>query len=265
MQSSLILLFNLLFILLVHNICTHLAQFWNILSPFLHPRKSRRKEGGDFISMSWYHALNVIHCANNCISMFISWCAFNCFTHSHTHEVSTLMGSVPFILYFIANGISSNIKWRMSAVWKKLKNQCTFRLCISAVRSCGCQALCSSWAVLKAYDGGKEEDKEGHICRMPASAPPCSGEGQQHQVSCILCFCNHTFCWSWAPVAKKMAPPCFTCRQLPNVGVRCFHPTHEHTQATTGVIHIHMHGTSLAQNHWVNWAFLFPGSVQRSL
>lgn len=70
-----------------HTISTaaHTAQLWNILSSFLHPRKRRRKEREDFISMSWYHALNVIHCANNCISMFISWCAFNCFTHSLIH------------------------------------------------------------------------------------------------------------------------------------------------------------------------------------
>lgn len=58
---------------------------WNIISLTLLPGKRRRKGRGDFISIPWYHALNVIHCANNCISMFISWCAFNCFTHSLIH------------------------------------------------------------------------------------------------------------------------------------------------------------------------------------
>lgn len=51
------------------------------------------------------------------------------------------MGSVPFILFFIVNGISSNIKWRMSAVWEKQKNQYTSRLHMREARSCGCQAL----------------------------------------------------------------------------------------------------------------------------
>lgn len=38
----------------------------------LPPKQGKRKERGDFISIPWYQALSVIHCANNCISMFIS-------------------------------------------------------------------------------------------------------------------------------------------------------------------------------------------------
>lgn len=51
------------------------------------------------------------------------------------------MGSVTFILYFTVNGISSNIKWRMSAVWEKQKNQYKSRLHMREARSWGCQAL----------------------------------------------------------------------------------------------------------------------------
>lgn len=62
-------------------------------------------------------------------------------TLSYTWSKHTLMGSVPFILYFIVNGISSNIKWRMSAVWEKQKNQYRSRLHMREARSWGCQAL----------------------------------------------------------------------------------------------------------------------------
>lgn len=62
-------------------------------------------------------------------------------TLSYTWSKHTLMGSVPFILYFIVNGISSNIKWWMSAVWEKQKNQYISRLHIREARSWGCQAL----------------------------------------------------------------------------------------------------------------------------
>lgn len=123
--------------------CILSVWLWNIRSLSLLSKKGKRKERGDFISIPWYQALWVLFtvlitvsaCLKDDMLLIVS------LTLSCTWSKHTLMGSVPFILYFIVNGISSNIKWRMSAVWEKQKNQYTSRLHMREARSWGCQAL----------------------------------------------------------------------------------------------------------------------------
>lgn len=122
-------------------------------------------------------------------------------TLSYTWSKHTLMDSVPFILYFIVNGISSNIKWRMSAVWEKQKNQYT-----STPHERGEELGLPGTAIpLGPDDKSKAVSKERHTSKtspvetssalgivhtLPTILPPVGNEGVS----------RHTWCtaWLWA-------------------------------------------------------------------
>lgn len=121
---------------------------------------------------------------------------------SYTWSKHTLMGSVPFILYFIVNGISSNIKWRMSAVWEKQKNQYKSRLHIREARSWGCQALQS---LLGQMRKARQWARKG----TPAKHPCGNKQWPGHSTTILSLVCKegvprHTWCtdthaaWLWA-------------------------------------------------------------------
>lgn len=110
------------------------------------------------------------------------------------------MGSVPFILYFIANGISSNIKWRMSAVWEKQKNQCMSRLRMRAGEELG---LPGTAIPLGPADESEAVSKEGHIHKTSPPAPAGGGDHQREAVP----WASRTLCPASPPhFAKKAAP-----------------------------------------------------------
>lgn len=185
------------------------------------------------------------------------------------------MGSVPFILYFIANGISSNIKWQMRAVWEKTKNQCMSRLCIRV----GEELRLPGTAIppgphCKHRTGARRRARKGTLEKWLLPCPRAmvedsSAAGIAHPLPCDLT--SHR---SWAPVARS---PSFkggftTCHLQKHAqssfqmcGRRMFppcswaqHPSHSWGHAQFGQ---RVGGAVQARSHPASWVIFFPGSA----
>lgn len=205
------------------------------------PRKQRERKGeissqspGIRLWVLFTVLITVSACLKDDMLLIVS------LTLSYTWSKHTLMGPVPFIFYFIVNGISSNIKWRMSAVWEKQKKINTHTDSTWERRGAGAARHCNpSWARQKVQ--GSERGK-AHQQNTSCGNKQCPGHPEHSNPPFYLLF------------VKKGSPD--TPDVLTHVQGGCEHST----PATAGVTH-----NSGSTHGWrypvqTGWIVFDPGS-----